>query len=357
MIQIEGIFGGGGIDGRYAWGVYDVAPAFFTKPTNNEATTVEDSYNDAILLTVSGSYAGFNKNLVEFANVFENGDIIAEVELSIPSKSTQTDFMMGFSHSSAVGLSQYYANMRVGLYLSVGSVYAIVDGATSKIGTFVGTDTFKASYDGETYRLFQNGAQIYSRVFSDSNLYVTHVQGSYLVPVRCRISKNDIPPNYYVVSDYISAYPEKDYKDGMYYKLFVGQGIKEDITAELLQTLDPDFIADNIAKDVDLFGLVGTRPDGAKVATGTLTGGDYTVTVTGLDFKPQNVMMVALSNNASFTGPPIAVYNNTVVHLNNKLYTRSATVTYTDGGFSVKDSTTTGSYQFRGTYRWVAWAN
>lgn len=40
------------------------------------------------------------------------------------------------------------------------------------------------------------------------------------------------------------------------------------ITKELLANLDSDFIADNIAKDVDLFGLVGTLESGG----GTISG-------------------------------------------------------------------------------------
>lgn len=50
------------------------------------------------------------------------------------------------------------------------------------------------------------------------------------------------------------------------------------ITKELLANLDSDFIADNIAKDIDLFGLVGTLEASAGgFAYGTITPADTTV--------------------------------------------------------------------------------
>lgn len=43
------------------------------------------------------------------------------------------------------------------------------------------------------------------------------------------------------------------------------------ITKELLATLDADFVAENIKKDVDLFGLIGTLEGGGKLSYGTIT--------------------------------------------------------------------------------------
>lgn len=45
------------------------------------------------------------------------------------------------------------------------------------------------------------------------------------------------------------------------------------ITASLLTQLDPDFVAENIKKDVNLFGLIGTL-SGANAVTGTFTTGN-----------------------------------------------------------------------------------
>ena len=66
------------------------------------------------------------------------------------------------------------------------------------------------------------------------------------------------------------------------------------ITKELLASLDADFIADNIKKDVDLFGLIGTLEaggggGGAKISTGNFTPSEDTTTFTishGLGVKP-----------------------------------------------------------------------
>lgn len=75
------------------------------------------------------------------------------------------------------------------------------------------------------------------------------------------------------------------------------------ITKELLASLDSDFIADNIAEGVDLFGLVGTLAGGgAQIATGTftLTGEEsttinYTVTH-GLGVVPNFAFCVTNMN-------------------------------------------------------------
>lgn len=52
-----------------------------------------------------------------------------------------------------------------------------------------------------------------------------------------------------------------------------GGGIKEeDINAELLQTLDSDFKAENIAEGVDMFGLIGTLVGAGTPVTFNYTG-------------------------------------------------------------------------------------
>lgn len=43
------------------------------------------------------------------------------------------------------------------------------------------------------------------------------------------------------------------------------------ITSTLLNQLDSDFVAENIKKDVDLFGLLGTLEDGGGFVSGTIT--------------------------------------------------------------------------------------
>lgn len=49
-----------------------------------------------------------------------------------------------------------------------------------------------------------------------------------------------------------------------------------EINAELLVSLDSDFVAGNIKKDVDLFGLIGTLEGGGVFATGTFTPSVFT---------------------------------------------------------------------------------
>lgn len=86
------------------------------------------------------------------------------------------------------------------------------------------------------------------------------------------------------------------------------------ITKELLASLDADFIADNIKKDVDLFGLIGTLEAGGgggsvKLAHGTLTfasdttiagaGGEYYVTH-NLGVAPNFALIFAKSFSAKY---------------------------------------------------------
>lgn len=82
------------------------------------------------------------------------------------------------------------------------------------------------------------------------------------------------------------------------------------ITKELLASLDADFIADNIKKDVDLFGLIGTLEAGggggsSNIATGTFTTtDDITSNIVinhNLGVKPKFIIVVS-SNAEAYTG-------------------------------------------------------
>ena len=71
------------------------------------------------------------------------------------------------------------------------------------------------------------------------------------------------------------------------------------ITAALLTSLDPDFKPENIAKDANLFGLVGTHEGGGEIvyATGTGTTVRGVNTINGLAFKPVAVSVFYAGNN------------------------------------------------------------
>lgn len=70
------------------------------------------------------------------------------------------------------------------------------------------------------------------------------------------------------------------------------------ITKELLASLDTDFVAENIKKDVDLFGLIGTLAGGGggDAVTGSFTGEsntyhDFRFNETNLGFTPDVFIM------------------------------------------------------------------
>lgn len=68
------------------------------------------------------------------------------------------------------------------------------------------------------------------------------------------------------------------------------------ITAALLTSLDPDFKPENIAKDANLFGLVGTHAGGSQVAYGTIVGDNTsTLSISGLPFAPKRVMVTIIT--------------------------------------------------------------
>ena len=149
-----------------------------------------------------------------------------------------------------------------------------------------------------------------------------------------------------------------------------GGGIKEeDINAELLQTLDPDFRADNIAEGVDLFGLVGSHAGGVKMATGTVTVTTYTegsgineityreVVVTGLPFTPADVILIANTGVGYYTAQ--SVRGTTAYAYNDEAKTLTCTRTLSSDGFTINTSGRgMGRYsgELRGTYYYIAWA-
>lgn len=140
---------------------------------------------------------------------------------------------------------------------------------------------------------------------------------------------------------------------------------EEDINAALLQALDPDFKADNIAEGVDLFGLVGTHEGGGKFATGTATPTSastgtsmyyiYSVQVSGLSFQPQHVVL--LSNQT--TSSNITLFSIDTTGRINPNKTISLTLTLNPDGFLVKTPAmrATGEGMMSGSYTWIAWAD
>lgn len=123
----------------------------------------------------------------------------------------------------------------------------------------------------------------------------------------------------------------------------------EDLTPELLTSLDPDFTADNIAEGVDLFGLVGTLSS-VKMATGTVTTASKQVSVQGLDFQPNKVIMV------SSTGNGVIATNNAIgyAQYGTDIIRNSYSLTFSGNGFTYKDNTAYYEY-FSGAYTYVAW--
>ena len=148
-------------------------------------------------------------------------------------------------------------------------------------------------------------------------------------------------------------------------------GIKEeDITAELLQSIDPDFKAANIAEGVNMFGVAGTFAGGGKVAsgqamavmTGSQAGGSISLTVTGLGFKPDHVMLIQTKQLNSYVS---AYYDGSGVFGGYTSSTKAdrstscGTLTFNSDGFTIyKGPLYTGNFSQLDTrypYDWVAW--
>lgn len=94
--------------------------------------------------------------------------------------------------------------------------------------------------------------------------------------------------------------------------------IVEPITSGLLTSLDPDFKPENIAKDKDLFGLIGTMAGTMQIAKGTVSfSADFNMdeeyitcekTVTGLAFKPKFVCLFSQENLFAIVDSPDNVF-------------------------------------------------
>lgn len=127
------------------------------------------------------------------------------------------------------------------------------------------------------------------------------------------------------------------------------------ITSTLLTSLDADFKAENIAEGVNMFGVEGTMAGGAKVATGTATPSNDQITVTGLDFTPNQIYLMSTLNIGT-SGHTISYVNGTYNYFFSSGYKgpKQGTQTLYNGGFTVMagDSVTTG--YLSGTYFWVA---
>lgn len=130
----------------------------------------------------------------------------------------------------------------------------------------------------------------------------------------------------------------------------------EPITADLLTSLDPDFKPENIAGGINLFGMDGTRPAGAKVATGQITSSSYTLTVTGLNFKPEHVVLIKISGYE--TGVLLYDYDTSgKYYASGSNKSQICTHTLTDNGFTaVGAGINTSVAGFSGSYYWIAWA-
>ena len=160
-----------------------------------------------------------------------------------------------------------------------------------------------------------------------------------------------------------------------------GGGIKEeDINAELLQTLDPDFKAENIAKDVEMFGLIGTFAGGSQIKMGTIYGpgvdGDNTsntITISGIGFRPSGFILFRDSAHWLYHGGCMFL---TSLDLNDVIVASSGnTIAYSQNlstpyAFSVTEDSITitantvsygsDSYRYYGftpgyLYHWIVW--
>ena len=102
---------------------------------------------------------------------------------------------------------------------------------------------------------------------------------------------------------------------------------------------------------------------GVKFATGTVTAAaadlgtgqySYTVTVTGLDFRPSHTVLTAITAPSAGSYAAWGTYDATSY---GSYGSATATYTVSENGFQI---TTRGTYRFNGmfegTYRWVAWA-
>ena len=108
---------------------------------------------------------------------------------------------------------------------------------------------------------------------------------------------------------------------------------------------DANLVPENIAEGVSVFGVLGAFAGGGKFATGAKNGGNtQTFSVTGLDFTPSQVAIVAQSpsNTSSVLGVLAAYtmggYSGIVTAPTGYAYAVNGGVTWTlvSGGFTAK---------------------
>lgn len=138
---------------------------------------------------------------------------------------------------------------------------------------------------------------------------------------------------------------------------------------------DANLKAENIAKDVSIFGITGTHAGGGNVASGALVttlAMGKTITVTGLGFRPSNLMLVydSAGETITFTNKKLAVLSliagdyNMLQFISSAATTMvgqtsetgiNATVTFNSDGFSVSVTSTSVCKFIVGYYRYVVW--
>ena len=123
-----------------------------------------------------------------------------------------------------------------------------------------------------------------------------------------------------------------------------GGGIKEeDINAELLQTLDPDFKADNIAEGVNMFGRIGTFAGSFKAAAGraTITGDTYSYTI-ACGFTPNAVIFINEKTDNGSTIAHVIIRDDKLGYSRGKSWqyntSKADVCTFNSDGFTVNAS-------------------
>lgn len=99
--------------------------------------------------------------------------------------------------------------------------------------------------------------------------------------------------------------------------------------------------------------LMGSMAKAKNIATGTVTGSGETLTISGLDFQPNHVVLHFMANtDGNYT--IISLYDNHAVGVEGtNVGSYNCSLTFKNDGVvcSLSDSYS----DFRGTYRYVAW--